>query len=80
MPDISCKTCRFWAETEDDSNWSICSLTLQPHETLAETFILKKGEDGGEEAWIEVPESAEITSVLSTREDYGCVQYEHNSL
>jgi len=79
MPDISCKTCRFWAEPEDET-WSICILTLDAHETLAETITLVKEEEGEEEAWLEVPDNSEITSALRTREDYGCVQYEHIEL
>ncbi len=83
MPDISCKTCRFWAETVEETNWSLCLLTqAAAHETLTESviFVVEESPVEDEELWVELKGPSNLTSILNTREDYGCVQYENKEV
>ena len=83
MPEISCKTCRFWAETEEESNWSLCLLTqANAHETLTESviFVVEQSPVEEEELWVELQGPSNLTSILNTRDDYGCVQYENKEV
>ena len=83
MPDISCKTCRFWAETVEETNWSLCLLTqAAAHETLTESvkFVVEESPVEDDELWVELKGPSNLTSILNTREDYGCVQYENKEV
>ena len=74
----NCKSCLYWREPMEDSNWSECMLTSpEAHETLTTQVIYIAGTDGdGDPAWFPLDDKDTITAILHTRDDYGCVQYE----
>ena len=76
-----CETCLYWREPMEDSNYSECMLTApEAHETLTVQVVYVAGKDEeGDRAWFPLEDDEDqLTAILHTRKDYGCVQYEQN--
>ena len=72
----NCETCLYWLD-DNEGDWSECMLTSpEAHETLTEQVLYIAGEQDGEKVWLPIEGAGDITAILHTRKDYGCVQYE----
>ena len=70
-----CGTCLHWKMPPADGDYSECLLTTpDAHEVL--TYQLLYVWDDAEDLWVPLPEDDEMTAILHTRKDYGCVQYD----
>ena len=70
-----CATCLHWKMPPADGDYSECLLTAPAaHEVLTRQVLYIW--DDAEDLWVPLPEDDEMTAILHTRKDYGCVQYD----
>lgn len=70
-----CETCLHWKRPPASGNYSECLLTApDAHETL--TYQVVYTVNGTDDSWIPIDINKDLTAILHTRKDFGCVQYD----